>query len=91
MAENLQGGHESAFAAIIGTNQHRQTIGRFNDRVPMRHEVDEFNPFNHWGAAIAAFRKNPLQVTVLTRSVITKTVRPIISIFSQNRSRATKA
>ena len=55
MTENLQGGHEGAFAAVIGTDQHRQTIGRFDDRMPMRHEVNEFNPFNHCGAAVAAF------------------------------------
>ena len=55
MAENLQGGHERAFATVVGTDQHRQTIGRLDDRMPMRHEVNEFNPFNHWGAAIAAF------------------------------------
>ena len=58
MAENLQGGHECAFATIIGTDQYRQTIGRFDDRMPMRHEVDKFNPFNHWGPLLLRFEKS---------------------------------
>ena len=90
MAENLQGGHERAFAAVVGTDQHRQTIGRFDDRVPMRHKVNEFNPFNHWGAAIAAFRKSPLTVSELTCLVKLATAAPIISILGQNRTQGTE-
>ena len=57
MAKNLQGGHERAFATVIGTDQYRQTIGRFDDRMPMRHEVDKFNPFNHRGPLLLRFEK----------------------------------
>ena len=47
VAEDLECGDESAFAAVIGPDQHSQPGRRFNDRLPMRHEVVKFDPCDH--------------------------------------------
>jgi hypothetical protein len=47
VAEDLESGHESALAAVVRPDQHCQPGRRFNDRLPMRHEVVKFNPCDH--------------------------------------------
>lgn len=60
MAQYLERSHERAFSAVVWADQHRQPIGRFDDRVPMRHEVNKLNPFNHLCAVAGALEKDLL-------------------------------
>ena len=46
MAQNLKCRHDRGFSAIVWTHQNRQPCSRFDNRVPVRHKVDEFNPFD---------------------------------------------